>query len=159
MSEDSLGLSWPGVLIYAARAVRRSWGPLLSGTAFIAVLAVLIPWGGVYGFTESGWDRVMGGNAVWSLLAIPAWLFLVAVWYLLRAPMGHAREVVAANGERLEGVNRSSQHRNTNWSALVPHLRCSEKPWYRNTSMDGLFASRTYLLAYGSPKMSLRAAR
>lgn len=106
MSKESLKLSWPGVFRYAWRAVKKSWVALLSGTAAIAVLAVLIPWGGVYGFTESGWDRVMGGNAVWSLLAIPVWLLIVGAWYLIRAPMGHAREVLAAHGQRLEGVQQ-----------------------------------------------------
>jgi hypothetical protein len=63
MSEDELTLSWSGVFGYARHAIHRSWIVLLSGTLSIAILAILIPWGFVYGFSESGWDQVMGGNA------------------------------------------------------------------------------------------------
>ncbi len=103
---DELTLSWSGVFGYARQAIRRSWIVLLSGTASIAILAILIPWGFVYGFSESGWDQVMGGDAVWSLLAIPAWLLILGVWYLIRAPMGHARAVVAAHTRRWDDVQQ-----------------------------------------------------
>ena len=107
MSKEELDLSWLGVRRYAQQAIRRSWIVLFSGTVSIAILAILIPWGFVYGFSESGWDQVMGGNAVWSLLAIPAWLLILGVWYLARAPMGHAQEVVAAYAQRLDDTQQN----------------------------------------------------
>jgi hypothetical protein len=97
-------LSWAGVRDHAWQSVRRSWIAVFGSTVSIAVLSVVIPWGFVDGFSESGWDEVTGGSATWALVAIPAWLLLIAVGYVLRAPVSYASKVVASYDRRLSGV-------------------------------------------------------
>lgn len=106
MSDDSLRLSWSDVLKYAWKSIRASWTTLLTGTVTIAVLSIVLPWGGAYHFSESGWDRVMGGSATWSLLAIPVWLVGAGVWHLMRAPVGRARDVLAEQQDRFDAVHQ-----------------------------------------------------
>jgi len=104
--DDSLRLSWTDVLKYAWKSIRASWTTLLTGTIAITLLSVVLPWGGAYHFSESGWDQVMGGTAVWSLLAIPVWLLGAGVWHLTRAPVGRARDVLAEQQVRFDGVEQ-----------------------------------------------------
>jgi hypothetical protein len=106
MPDDSFTLSWPEVLKYAWKSIRASWTTLLTGTVTITVLSIVLPWGGAYHFSESGWDRVAGGSATWSLLAIPVWLVGAATWHLVRAPVGRARDVLAEQEHQRDAVEQ-----------------------------------------------------
>src|ERR1700677_2052898 len=106
MSDDSLRLSWSDVLKYAWKSIKASWTTLLTGTVTIAVLSIVLPWGGAYHFSESGWDRVMGGSATWSLLAIPVWIVGAGVWHLMRAPVDRARDVLAKQQGLIDAIRQ-----------------------------------------------------
>jgi hypothetical protein len=106
MPEDSLTLSWSDVLKYAWKSIKASWAELVRNTVVIALLSIVLPWGGAYHFSESGWDRVLGGSATWALLAIPVYLVGAGVWHLTRAPLGRARDVLAKQQGRIDALQR-----------------------------------------------------
>jgi hypothetical protein len=93
--ESLHGLGWLDVLKHAWWHIKASWVAALAGAVVAVVLPVLIQWGDSYGFSESGWDKVTANGWIWSVIAVAAWLVLVALWHFLCAPMGHAREVLA----------------------------------------------------------------
>jgi hypothetical protein len=88
------------VVKHAWGHIKESWRTAFIGAVITAVLPVLLQWADNYHFSESGWDKVTGGGWVWSLIAVGLWLFLIAVWHFLCAPMSHAREVIAAHRDR-----------------------------------------------------------
>lgn len=93
------GLGWWSVLKHAWHHIRESWRTALVGALVTAVLPVLIQWGDSYDFSESGLDHVTAGGWIWSVVAVGAWLVLVAFWHVLCAPMAHAREVLSAHAK------------------------------------------------------------
>jgi hypothetical protein len=95
--ESFHGLGWLDVLKHAWGRIKTSWGAALAGAVATAALPVLIQWGAIYDFSESGWDKVTANGWIWSVVAVGAWLMLVALWHFLCAPMAHTREVLSAH--------------------------------------------------------------
>jgi hypothetical protein len=90
------------VVKHAWRHIKNSWRAALIGGLVTFVLPPLYEWWNTYDFSHKGLDEVTGGNWVGSIIAVAAWLAVVALWHLMRAPIGHAREVIAAHNARHE---------------------------------------------------------
>jgi hypothetical protein len=68
---------------------------VLGGFVVSAVLPPLYQWWDTYHWSHTGLDEVTGGGWESSLIGVGAWLVVVTVWHLARAPIGHAREVLS----------------------------------------------------------------
>lgn len=68
---------------------------MLGGFVVSAVLPPLYQWWDTYHWSHTGLDEVTGGGWESSLIGVGAWLVVVTVWHLARAPIGHAREVLS----------------------------------------------------------------
>jgi hypothetical protein len=98
------------VVIHALGHIKESWRVALVGGIVAVILPPLFKWWDTFDLSHKGLDEVTGGDWVDSLVAVGIWLVLVALWHFLCAPMGHAREVIAAHrGRHAEEIGRARE--------------------------------------------------
>jgi hypothetical protein len=89
-------LAWTRVFRHAWLRIKASWREALVGGVVALLLPAVLQWWRRYDLSESGFDKVTDSGWVWSVVALGAWLTLVAVWHFICAPIRHAREVLTA---------------------------------------------------------------
>jgi hypothetical protein len=119
--EHLRGLGWGDVLRHAWAHIKDSGRVVLAGFIASAVLPPLYEWWDTYHWSHTGLDEVTSGNWESSLIGVAVWLVLVTIWHLMRAPIGHAREVMLAHDKHhaaeIERVRAESRPQ------VVTHVR------------------------------------
>jgi hypothetical protein len=95
--------------------IKDSGRVVLGGFLVSAILPPLYQWWDTYHWNHKGLDEVTGGAWKSSLIGVGVWLVLVTMWHLMRAPIGHAREVLSArerhHAAEIERVRREAAPR------------------------------------------------
>jgi hypothetical protein len=118
------GLRRRDVLKHAWGHIKESWRIALAGCLVAVVLPPLFKWWHTYHLSHMGLDEVTGGDWVDSLVAVGIWLVLVALWHFFCAPMGHAREVIAAHRtHHAEQIERARREARSEVPRINQHIR------------------------------------